>query len=46
LGVDLLPGGFKRTQYGRIIIPFSLLRNMEYVLEDSKGEVQEEAKAR
>ncbi|MBC2704686.1 class I SAM-dependent DNA methyltransferase [Desulfobacula sp.] len=33
---DLLRGDFKQSQYGRIILPFTLLRRLEGVLEQSK----------
>lgn len=36
---DLLRGDFKQSQYGRIILPFTLLRRLECVLEDSKDAV-------
>ncbi|MCF6314545.1 MAG: type I restriction-modification system subunit M [Verrucomicrobiales bacterium] len=36
---DLLRGDFKQSQYGRIILPFTLLRRLECVLEDSKADV-------
>jgi len=36
---DLLRGDFKQSQYGRIILPFALLRRLECVLEDSKEAV-------
>ncbi|QEY59103.1 SAM-dependent DNA methyltransferase [Pseudomonas sp. C27(2019)] len=36
---DLLRGDFKQSQYGRIILPFTLLRRLEGVLEDSKQQV-------
>ena len=36
---DLLRGDFKQSQYGRIILPFTLLRRLEGVLEDSKESV-------
>ena len=36
---DLLRGDFKQSQYGRIILPFNLLRRLECVLEDSKPAV-------
>ena len=36
---DLLRGDFKQSQYGRIILPFTLLRRLEAVLEDSKEAV-------
>jgi len=36
---DLLRGDFKQSQYGRIILPFSLLRRLECVLEPTKATV-------
>lgn len=36
---DLLRGDFKQSQYGRIILPFTLLRRLECVLQDSKATV-------
>lgn len=36
---DLLRGDFKQSQYGRIILPFTLLRRLECVLEASKPNV-------
>ena len=36
---DLLRGDFKQSQYGRIILPFALLRRLEGVLEDTKETV-------
>ena len=36
---DLLRGDFKQSQYGRIILPFTLLRRLECVLESSKPSV-------
>jgi len=36
---DLLRGDFKQSQYGRIILPFTLLRRMECVLAPTKNEV-------
>ena len=36
---DLLRGDFKQSQYGRIILPFTLLRRLECVLEASKQQV-------
>ncbi|MDN3523332.1 type I restriction-modification system subunit M [Halomonas ramblicola] len=40
---DLLRGDFKQSQYGRIILPFTLLRRLECVLEPTKAEVLREA---
>ena len=36
---DLLRGDFKQSQYGRIILPFTLLRRLEGVLEATKDAV-------
>lgn len=36
---DLLRGDFKQSQYGRIILPFCLLRRLECVLADTKEAV-------
>ncbi len=36
---DLLRGDFKQSQYGRIILPFTLLRRLECVLEATKQTV-------
>ena len=38
---DLLRGDFKQSQYGRIILPFTLLRRLECVLSDHKEVVVE-----
>ena len=40
---DLLRGNFKQSQYGRVILPFALLRRLECVLEGSKSAVLAEA---
>jgi type I restriction enzyme M protein len=40
---DLLRGDFKQSQYGRIILPFTLLRRLECVLEPTKPAVLEAA---
>lgn len=40
---DLLRGDFKQSQYGRVILPFALLRRLECVLESSKSAVLLEA---
>lgn len=37
---DLLRGDFKQSQYGRIILPFTVLRRLECVLEGSRDKVQ------
>ena len=36
---DLLRGDFKLSQYGRVILPFTLLRRLEGVLAESKEAV-------
>jgi type I restriction enzyme M protein len=36
---DLLRGDFKQSQYGRVILPFTLLRRLEGVLEETKSAV-------
>lgn len=36
---DLLRGDFKQSQYGRVILPFTLLRRLECVLAESKASV-------
>ncbi len=36
---DLLRGDFKQSQYGRVILPFTLLRRLECVLENTKEAV-------
>ena len=36
---DLLRGDFKQSQYGRIILPFTLLRRLECVLQPTKKKV-------
>ncbi|NUF33610.1 SAM-dependent DNA methyltransferase [Acinetobacter oleivorans] len=38
---DLLRGDFKQSQYGRVILPFTLLRRLECVFESSKISVLE-----
>jgi type I restriction enzyme M protein len=40
---DLLRGDFKQSQYGRVILPFTLLRRLECVLESTKPKVLEQA---
>lgn len=41
---DLLRGDFKQSQYGRIILPFTLLRRMECVLAPTKDAVLKAAR--
>lgn len=40
---DLLRGDFKQSQYGRIILPFTLLRRLECVLAQTKADVVAES---
>jgi type I restriction-modification system DNA methylase subunit len=40
---DLLRGDFKQLQYGRVILPFTILRRLECVLEQTKAKVLKEA---
>ena len=40
---DLLRGDFKQSQYGRIILPFTLLRRLECVLDATKPDVLAQA---
>ncbi|QFY89798.1 SAM-dependent DNA methyltransferase [Magnetovirga frankeli] len=42
---DLLRGDFKRSEFGRVILPFTLLRRLECVLEPSREAVLERHKA-
>lgn len=42
---DLLRGDFKQSQYGRVILPFTLLRRLECVLEPTRAKVLAEATA-
>ncbi|PLW81304.1 restriction endonuclease subunit M [Kineobactrum sediminis] len=42
---DLLRGDFKQSQYGRVILPFTLLRRLECVLEPTRDTVLAAAKA-
>ena len=39
---DLLRGDFKQSEYGRVILPFTLLRRLECVLEPTREAVIEE----
>jgi len=42
---DLLRGDFKQSQYGRIILPFTLLRRLECVIEETKPNVLDKYEA-
>ncbi|WP_245188002.1 type I restriction-modification system subunit M [Frateuria flava] len=43
---DLLRGDFKQSEYGRVILPFTVLRRLDCVLEASKPKVLAEKKKR
>lgn len=36
---DLLRGDYKQSDYGKVILPFTLLRRLDCVLETSKNKV-------
>lgn len=39
---DLLRGDYKQSDYGKVILPFTVLRRLECVLEPTRGKVAEE----
>ena len=39
---DLLRGDYKQSEYGRVILPFTVLRRLDCVLESTKAEVLQE----
>ena len=39
---DLLRGDFKQSEYGRVILPFTILRRLDCVLEPTKAAVLRE----
>jgi type I restriction enzyme M protein len=43
---DLLRGDYKQADYGKVILPFTLLRRLDCVLEKSKAKVLTEAESR
>jgi type I restriction enzyme M protein len=43
---DLLRGDYKQSEYGRVILPFTVLRRLDCVLAPTKAAVLEEFKAR
>jgi type I restriction enzyme M protein len=43
---DLLRGDYKQSEYGRVILPFTVLRRLDCVLEGTKAAVLAEHKAR
>ncbi len=40
---DLLRGDFKQSKYGRVILPFTLLRRLECMMSDTKPQVLAQA---
>lgn len=40
---ELLRGDFRRSEYGRVILPFTVLRRLDLVLADTKQRVLDEA---
>ena len=43
---DLLRGDFKQSEYGRVILPFTVLRRLDCVLAPTKAAVLAEHKAK
>lgn len=43
---DLLRGDYKQSEYGKVILPFTVLRRLDCVLEKTKAAVLEEYKAK
>src|SRR5512138_178479 len=43
---DLLRGDYKQADYGKVILPFTLLRRLDCVLEPTKAAVLKEYEAR
>ncbi|KVQ17715.1 type I restriction-modification system subunit M [Burkholderia ubonensis] len=43
---DLLRGDYKQSEYGRVILPFTVLRRLDCVLESSKGAALAEFEAK
>jgi len=43
---DLLRGDYKQSEYGRVILPFTVLRRLDSVLESTKAAVLEELESR
>src|SRR5438045_3015874 len=43
---DLLRGDYKQSDYGKVILPFTLLRRLDCVLEETKPAVLAEYEAR
>jgi type I restriction enzyme M protein len=43
---DLLRGDYKQAEYGKVILPFTVLRRLDCVLEPTKAAVLEEFKVK
>lgn len=43
---DLLRGDFKQSEYGKVILPFTVLRRLDCVLEGTKADVLAELATR
>lgn len=43
---DLLRGDYKQAEYGRVILPFTVLRRLDCVLEPTKAAVLRELQAK
>ena len=43
---DLLRGDYKQSDYGKVILPFTLLRRLDCVLEETKADVLAEYELR
>lgn len=43
---DLLRGDYKQSEYGKVILPFTILRRLDYVLESTKSAVLAEFEAK
>ena len=43
---DLLRGDYKQSEYGRVILPFTVLRRLDCVLEPTKAAVLQEKSLR
>ena len=43
---DLLRGDYKQSEYGRAVLPFTILRRLDGVLEPTKPAVLKEAEAK
>jgi len=42
---EILRGDFKQSEYGKVILPFVVLRRLDCILEDSKDAVIEAARS-